>query len=349
MFEIGTGSLLSNDDLKNGKIPRVSAKSDENGILGYFNTENLEKARHFENFISVNFFGVDGGIFYHPYKASVEMKVHTLKIPNINFNLYNATFIIGVLKKILKGFGYGEQLSSSKLKNLNFFIKLPIKNKKIDFEFMEKFIKELENAKLKKLKEYLKENNLDDFTLTQKEKEALEKFEKVEWREFRIGDLFEVSGTKSLDSNAVDFVKSGINFIGRTFENNGIQGQIKRQKFAPNEPFTITATVIGNYKYVKYQKKEYYCSQNINKLKPKKLSKWNSYIAYYFVTHIQKFVSLYDGQQNGYKLAEIKNHKISLPTKNDKIDFEFMENFILGLEKLIVRKIIPLIKETNEP
>ena len=67
------------------------------------------------------------------------------------------------------------------------------------------------------------------------------------WGEFRLGDLFEIAGTKSLDSNAIDFVSQGINFVGRTFENNGIQGVIEKRNFEPNEAFTITATVIGNY------------------------------------------------------------------------------------------------------
>lgn len=145
--------------------------------------------------------------------------------------------------------------------------------------------------------------------------------------------MFNIVGTKSLDSNAIDFIKTGSNFIGRTFENNGIQGKIQKRDFDPNEPFTITATVIGNYKYVKFQTEPYYCSQNINKLTPKSIIEiWNGKIAYYLIAGVQKFVSLYDGQQGGYKLEDIKNHKIQLPTKNGKIDFEFMENFIAELE-----------------
>lgn len=160
-----------------------------------------------------------------------------------------------------------------------------------------------------------------------------EKLQNVEWGEYKLGDLFDIVGTKSLDSNAIDFLDDGINFIGRTFENNGIQGKIAKRSFEPNRPFTITATVIGNYKYVKYQKSPYYCSQNINKLTPKStLSKWNERIAYFFVTEIQKFVSLYDGQQGGYKLEDINRHTIELPTKNGEIDFDFMENFIAELE-----------------
>lgn len=155
----------------------------------------------------------------------------------------------------------------------------------------------------------------------------------VEWGEYRLGDLFEIVGTKSLDSNAIDFVDEGINFVGRTFEDNGVQGKIEKREFEPNEPYTITATVIGNYKYVKYQKEPYYCSQNINKLTPKPIiNRWSEKIAYFMVTNIQKFVSLYDYQQGGYKLEDINNHIVKLPlTDNNEIDFSFMESLISEL------------------
>ena len=160
-----------------------------------------------------------------------------------------------------------------------------------------------------------------------------EKLRTVKWGEYELQQLFDITGTKSLDSNAIDFTDTGVNFVGRTFENNGIQGKIQRREFEPNKPQTITATVIGNYKYVKYQTEEYYCSQNINKLSPKDiLQKWNKRIAYFMVANIQRFVSLYDGQQGGYKLEDIKQHKIKLPLKNGKIDFDFMESFIAELE-----------------
>lgn len=160
--------------------------------------------------------------------------------------------------------------------------------------------------------------------------------------------MFEVDGTRSLDSNAIDFVNTGVNFLGRTFENNGIQGKIKKQNFEPNEPFTITATVIGNYKYVKYQKEPYYCSQNINKLTPKTIiKKWNEKIAYYFMASIQRFVSLYDYQQGGYRLEVIKNHTIKTPTKNGEIDFDFMESFIAELEAHRIAELEGYLLATN--
>lgn len=157
----------------------------------------------------------------------------------------------------------------------------------------------------------------------------------VKWGEYELGQLFYITGTKSLDSNAVEFTSTGINFVGRTNENNGIQGKIQLRDFAPNEKSTITATVIGNYKYVKYQKDLYYCSQNINKMRPKPiLEKWDENIAFFIIPYVQRFVSKYDGMQGGYKLEDIKHHRINLPEKNGKIDFGFMDSFIAKLIEL---------------
>ena len=163
----------------------------------------------------------------------------------------------------------------------------------------------------------------------QKELQALEKKYSIDWRKKKLEDLFDISGTKSLDAGKLTFVDNGINFIGRTFEFNGVQGKIVKQDFEPNEPFTITATVIGNYKYVKYQKEPYYTSQNINKLTPK--FEINEKRAQFFMTHIQKFVSLYDGQQGGYKLDEINNFEIVVPYINNEIAFAYIEEFLAAL------------------
>ena len=171
----------------------------------------------------------------------------------------------------------------------------------------------------------------------------------VKWGEFRLGDLFEIVGTKSIDSNAVDFVDNGINFVGRTFENNGIQGYINRRSFDPNAPFTITATVIGNYKYVKFQKQPYYCSQNINRLTPKNIiSRWNEYIAYYFVTIVQQFVSIYDGQQGGYKLDDINNFTLNLPIiQSGNIDYDSIEALMRELEDERIRELSAYLKASG--
>ena len=57
-------------------------------------------------------------------------------------------------------------------------------------------------------------------------------------------------------------------------------------------------------------------------------------MALYIIPFIQKFISMYDGQQGGYKLEELRNHKIKLPiNKYGNIDFNFMEAYISELEE----------------
>uniref|UniRef100_UPI001C56AA02 restriction endonuclease subunit S n=1 Tax=Helicobacter pylori TaxID=210 RepID=UPI001C56AA02 len=139
----------------------------------HFDTLKNKKARHFENFISVNFFG---NCFYHPYLASVEMKVHVLKLKNRTLTKRIGLFLVNQLNKCFYGqFTYGTQLSSSKLKHNNFKIQLPLKPtantqtlKDIDFNFMEKFIAELEA--------YLKATGLSNTTLSNDEENALNLF-----------------------------------------------------------------------------------------------------------------------------------------------------------------------------
>ncbi len=124
LFDISTGSLLKSEDLKTGDVPRISARSDNNGILGCYDTENNDAARHAENFISVNFFG---NAFYHPYKASLEMKVHCLKLKTQELTENIGLYLMSVLNKVFAqyGYSYGEQLSSSDLKTQDLRIGLP--------------------------------------------------------------------------------------------------------------------------------------------------------------------------------------------------------------------------------
>ncbi|MGN1079489.1 MAG: restriction endonuclease subunit S [Alphaproteobacteria bacterium] len=159
------------------------------------------------------------------------------------------------------------------------------------------------------------------------------------WEKYTLehAQLFQIKGSKSLDEGKLTFTEKGINFVGRVDDNNGIKGKISLQDFNPNEKNTITATVIGNYKYAKFQESEYYCSQNINVLKPN--FEINRFIALYLVTHIQKFISKYNGQQSGYKLNELAKHEIILPTLNKSLAFDYMEHYICELEQACVSEL----------
>ncbi|OIN35368.1 hypothetical protein AO411_2027515 [Salmonella enterica subsp. enterica serovar Sarajane] len=167
-FNVGTGSLLNAKEIKSGDIKRVSVKSDNNGIIGEFNTLDVVNARHFEKFISVNFFG---DVFYHDYLASVEMKVHTLHLKSgKELNKKLGLYLSSLIRKALNNrFGYGNQLSSSKLKEGAFYIELPMLRGQPAWDFMERYIEELEAERIEELEAYLRVTGLNDYHLSEDE------------------------------------------------------------------------------------------------------------------------------------------------------------------------------------
>ncbi len=61
--------------------------------------------------------------------------------------------------------------------------KLPTTAGEIDFDFMEKYIAELEAQRIAELEAYLVATELSDYTLTKKEESSLQKFAKLNERE----------------------------------------------------------------------------------------------------------------------------------------------------------------------
>ncbi|WQS48642.1 restriction endonuclease subunit S [Helicobacter pylori] len=340
------------------ELPALTAGILNQGLNNFVPKEN---ATILKNVISISANGANtGATFYQPHEFCVLQDAYAIEfIGDKKLNDKEYLFFVCAISKVIYNnskYEWTNKAGWNKVKNE--LISLPLKPtantqtlEDIDFDFMEQFIAELEQCRLAELQAYLKATGLENTTLSSAEQNALNVFNNsgegntpcgLTWQSFKLGDLFEIVGTKSLDSNAIDFTDTGINFVGRTFSNNGIQGKTPTKAFKPNKPFTITATVIGQYKYVKFQTEPYYCSQNINKLTPKIIiHQWNAKIAYYFITHIQKFVSLYDGQQSGYKLDDIKNHIISLPTnQHGEIDFHFMRTLINALMKQTIQGVV---------
>ncbi|GAA9105659.1 hypothetical protein Taitung42_06050 [Helicobacter pylori] len=123
-----------------------------------------------------------GCAFYRsfPYKMVTHARVFSLK-PKFEINhkigLFLSTLFFGYPKK----FGYENMCSWAKIKNDKVILPLkPTANaqtlKDIDFNFMEKFIAELEQCRLAELEAYLKAAGLSNTTLSHDEENALNLF-----------------------------------------------------------------------------------------------------------------------------------------------------------------------------
>lgn len=144
--QVPTGAYINKSNLKIGKTPRITVTSQNNGVDNYWYTDDNNK-REFENFISVNFLG---NAFYQKGKATLDMKVHALKLIDRELNENLALFLITAINNNTKDSSYGNQLSSTDLPRKS--ILLPInEDGEPDYKFMENYIKEIE---IKKRKEY---------------------------------------------------------------------------------------------------------------------------------------------------------------------------------------------------
>lgn len=156
-----------------------------------------------------------------------------------------------------------------------------------------------------------------------------QKLEKVEWGEFRIGDLFEIKTGRDV---IIGKVESGdIPLISHQHEDNGITKHIKllddRNLF--NHKCTIALADRGVF-FATIQDVDFHIGTRVKALifndgeKSKK-------VRLFFASAINKNQILFTAYSENAtnKLPEVT---IELPTKNGNIDYEFMESFIAELE-----------------
>ena len=139
-IQVPTGCNVPKRDLKeNGEIPRITVTDLNNGIYAYYDYIGIKPTdyRVYENFISVSFLG---SIFYQENKASLDMKVHCLKLKEKELTLNLAMFLITCIKNSLQYSSYSDQISSKVLPTLEFM--LPIKDDGTpNWEFMDNYFK----------------------------------------------------------------------------------------------------------------------------------------------------------------------------------------------------------------
>lgn len=144
IYEIKSGHALTKDKMKNGKTPFIGASANNNAVTDFVSNTNNSKDK---NVVSVNFNGSVGESFYHPYEAIFSGDVKRLHLKNYEDNKYVNLFIITVIKKQKEKYSYGYKFSEARMKNQ--YIMLPVNDAgEPDYEYMEQYIKNIEQNKL---------------------------------------------------------------------------------------------------------------------------------------------------------------------------------------------------------
>lgn len=317
----------------------ITAGLTDNGILGKTNIP----AKIFDSkTITVDMFGC---AFYRQfeYKMVTHARVFSLKTLfeiSDNQGIYLACSL-GFLRFL---FGYENMCSWEKIKN--FKIQLPLKEKSldfsnpcdniknIDFDFMESFIRELEEERIRELNAYLLATGLKDYALSAEEEKALEAFKTVQWGEFEFKQIFNnIKQGRRLKKE--DQKEGTIPFVMSGTTNTGVVGYISNPvaSFPSN---SITVDIFGNTFYRNFDfgagdDTGVYWNDKENYSKDEML---------FFTAAMGK--SLFGKFDYGNKLRSSQSFdiKMQLPTKNNKPDYATMETFIKAVEKLVIKDVV---------
>ncbi|WP_064724807.1 restriction endonuclease subunit S [Moraxella catarrhalis] len=337
---------ISKEKTKEFNLPLVNAKNGDNGVMYYGRSSDFESVEMTIDIVNDGAVST-GNVYPQPQRTGVLYNAYLIK-SKFKVNEKLLYFFASTIQKSIKlKFGYENKAGWAKVKEEK--ISLPTKNGEIDFDFMENFISQLEAFRLSQLEAfrlsqleaYLLVTGLKDYTLMFAEQQALADFEngKVQWGEFRIGDLFDIQTSKKrFDANKVTILEIGrYPYVVRTALNNGIKGYIEEDTQFLNEGNTIsfgqdTATVF-------YQEKPYFTGDKIKIIKPKNnfLSRIN---AQFILAMMAKSFAKFSWGSSSFKVAILENVIIQLPTKNGEIDFDFMETLISAIQKLVIKDVV---------
>ena len=334
IFEISgskTTPKLKLEEIGLGKFPYVTTQATSNGIAGFYNFWT-EKG----NCITIDS-AVLGTAFYQKENFSASDHVEILR-PKFKINEKVALYFATLLNRMARvlDYSYGKKRSQKALKNEK--ILLPMLGGEINFSFMEKFIEELERERVEELDAYLAVTGLKNYELTDAEKSALAKFDEFDkWggvaKEFNLKKLFG-SSTRGKRLKSSDRLDGNLPFVTAGEADMGISAFISNdvEIFKEN---TITIDMFGSSKYRNYK---YGADDHVAVVHTENLPK---HAAIYVATAIHKVANAgqFSYARNFYaKDADELN--ILLPVLNGEICYEFMNDFIKAIEKLVIKDVV---------
>lgn len=315
--QVPTGCYINKRELIPGLIPRITVRDTNNGIDSYCESIN-SNFRVYENFISVSFLG---SVFYHPYKASIDMKVHALLLKDRPLNRNLAEYFKVIIRANTYNFSYGNQLSSKDLARLK--IMLPIKDDETpNFEYMENCIAEILDGKVELVKRYC--NDL----IMNIEPQKVKNLEEKKWNKFRINDLFNIVIGRAIDGNKVNRENGNVAYITRKESNNALDGFINYADDYMNLEYPVIT--IGNETAKPFvQTYPFFTGTKVNIMKPK--FKANKYILFFISQSLEQHKNKYSYSYT-INSTRLKEQIILLPVNQEnEPDYEYMEQYIKNI------------------
>lgn len=267
---------------------------------------------------TISFGAENADFFYQKEKYITGNKMYYIDTSSLSE--LSCAFLKSILEATFtSNYSFSDGMIPSRIYNET--IKLPIDvNGNPDWSYMEQYMANLEVAVSSSLT-----------TLQSAKSQPKKKVETNEWKEFKVGDLFDAFLSKD-DIQSKNFIEGDIPLVSSGKEKNGIIAHISNDKAKLWDAKTITVDMFGK---VFYQPNSYYCVSHgrVNILVPK--IQITELVERYIACVIEtKTINKYEFSEmcTGNKLL---NEIIKLPTKNEQPDWVYMENYIRNIEQKV--------------
>lgn len=298
-----------------------------------------DNATILNNVISISANGANTGVtFFQKHNFTVLQDAYAIrwKYDDTKLTDNQYLFLVGSInKRIFGNYEWTNKAGWERIKHDK--ILLPLNRfERINFDFMENFIAELEAQRIAELEAYLKVTGLDDYELNNEEVRVLNEFNSndIELDLFKFREIFNniEQGRRLKKSDqregTLPFVMSGVT-------NTGIVGYISNPiaSFPKN---SITVDIFGNTFYRNYN---FGAGDDTGVY-------WSDNIAYsqetmlYFTAAMNK--ALAGKFSYGYKLRSSQSFdfEMILPSKNHVPDFRKINILISAIKKLVIKDVI---------
>ena len=318
-----------------GNIPYITRTDIDNGINLFITGKQNDKYKQDGgNVITI---GLDTQtVFYQQNSFYTGQNIQILTCDKLNKQV--AMFIIPLLKIQMQKFSWGG--NGATLGRLNRTkIMLP-KNKynEPDWQFMEEYIKQIEQDKIKQLVGYYQAKLLDSQL---KNDIGGGKILQIQWDSFSIQDICQIHSGKDIYEK--ERVSGKLPYITATANNNGI-GYFVDNHNSTLEQGCISVNRNGSVGYSFYHDYPALFGNDTRKLIPKNKNKYCSIFIALCIT------SQKDKYGYGYKMgtARLNKQKIMLPIdKNGNPNWQFMEDFIKNIEKDKIETLLSYLNQHN--
>lgn len=316
-----------------GLIPYITRTDMQNGINMFItdkqnNRYNIDEG----NVITI---GLDTQtVFYQPTAFYTGQNIQVLR--NKNLNKYTAMFIIPSIKIQMQKFNWGGNGATLGRLNRTRLV-LPINSQgQPNWQFMEDYIKQEQKQQAQKIIDYY-EHKLVELAAD------VIGLDKVEWKTFKLGDIFDLVTKSSKGLNHLEKnISDGISYVGATNRNNGVLDFVKREEnlIYSGNAIAFIRNGEGSMGYSVYKKEDFIASQDIT-------VGYNQYLNEYNAKFITTIADQVRGKYNfGYKRNQerLKRETLVLPSdKKGNPNFQYMSDFVKKLELDKVQEVLEYI------